>query len=74
MGLVTDSDSGTDTMRINPFLTSLPQVMILVTPMIIPMKLFGLRLPKVCGEWPMSLMGSCTLQETTCKAISFPRI
>ena len=40
-------------MRINPFLTSLPQVMILVTPMIIPMKLFGLRLPEVCGEWPI---------------------
>ena len=34
-------------MRINPFLTSLSQVMILVTPMIIPMKLFGLRLPEV---------------------------
>ena len=34
-------------MRIIPFLTSLPQVMILVTPMIIRMKLFGLRLPEV---------------------------
>ena len=48
-------------MRINPFRTSLPQVMILVTPMIIPMKLFGLMLPEVYGEWPMSLMGSCIL-------------
>ena len=61
-------------MRINPFLTSLPQVMILVTPMLIPMKLFGLWLPEVCGEWPMSLIGSCFLQETTCKAISFLKI
>ena len=41
--------------------------------MMIPLKLFGLRLPEVCGEWPMSLMGSCTLRETTCKAILFPR-
>ena len=65
---------GRTPMRMNPFLTSPPQVMILVTPMIIPMKLFGPRLPEVCGEWPMSLMGSCTLQETTCKAISFPTI
>ena len=64
-------------MRINPFLTSLPQVMILVTLMILPMKLFGLRLPEVCAQWPMSLMGSCTLQETTCtnfipKNLKFP--
>ena len=25
-------------------------------------------------EWPMSLMRSCILKETTCEAISFPRI
>ena len=43
-------------MKINRFLTSLPQVMILVTRMIIPMKLFGLRLLEMCGEWPMSLI------------------
>ena len=46
--------------------------MLLVTPMMIPPKLFGLRLPKVCGEWPTSLMGSCTLQETTCEANFIP--
>ena len=56
-----------------PFLSPLLQVMILVTPMMPPLNLFGLRLPEVCGEWPMSLMGSCILQETTCKAVSFPR-
>ena len=48
-----------------PFLSPLLQVMILVTPMMLPVNLFGLRLPEVCGEWPMSLMGSCILQETT---------
>ena len=64
-----DSDSGTIALK-SPLL----RMMILVTPMMLPLKLFGLRLPEVCGEWPMSLMGSCTLQETTCKAISFPRI
>ena len=53
---------------------SLPQVMILVIPMMNPLKLSGLRLPEACGEWPMSLMGSCILQGTTCKVISFPRI
>ena len=41
-----------------PFLSPLLQVMILVTPMMLPVNLFGLRLPKVCGEWPMSLLGS----------------
>ena len=45
-------------MTMAPFL-SLPQLMILVTPMMNPLKLFGLRLPKACGEWLMSLMGSC---------------
>ena len=55
------------------FLSPLLQVMNLVTPMMLPMNLFGLRLPEVCGEWPMSLMGSCILQETICKAISFLR-
>ena len=53
-----------------PFLSPLLQVMILVTPMMLALNLFGLRLPEVCGEWPMSLMGSCILQENTCKAIS----
>ena len=76
-----DSDSslililipGRTPMTVVPFL-SLPQVMIPTTPMMSPLKLFGLRLSKACGEWPMSLMGSCILQGTTCKAISFPRI
>ena len=34
-----------------PFLSPLLQVMILVTPMMLPLNLFGLRLPEVCGEW-----------------------
>ena len=42
-----------------PFLSPLLQVMILVTPMMLPLNLFGLRLPEVCGEWPIFLMGSC---------------
>ena len=37
-------------------------------------KVVRARLPEVCGEWPTSLMGNCTLQETTCKAVSFLRI
>ena len=57
-----DCDSGTEVLA---FLSPFPPVMVLVTQML---KLFGLRLPEVCGEWPMSLMGNCTLQETTCKA------
>ena len=31
--------------------------MILVTAMMLPLNLFGLRLPEVFGEWPMSLIG-----------------
>ena len=34
-----------------PFLSPLLQVMIPVTPMMLPLNLFGLRLPEVCGEW-----------------------
>ena len=52
-----------------PHLSPLLQVMILVTPMMLLLNLFGMRLPEVGGKWPMPLMGSCILQETTCKAI-----
>ena len=47
-----DSDSGTDTDEDEPILTFPPQVMILLTPMIIPMKLFGLRGPRCVGNGP----------------------
>jgi hypothetical protein len=35
-----------------PFLSPLLQVMILVTPMMLALNLFGLRLPEVCGNGP----------------------
>ena len=50
---------GQTPMRMVPFLSPLPQVILLVTSMMIPLKLFGLRL---CGEWPLSLMGSCVYE------------
>ena len=56
-----------------PFLSPLLQVMILVIPMMLPLSLIWAKAARGVWEWPMSFMGSCILQETTCKAISFPR-
>ena len=39
-------------MRMIALKSSFLRVMILVTPMMLPLKLFGLRLPEVCGNGP----------------------